>query len=57
MARLVKAFKRTIAPPTWISARERASTHTRSPLVSGRLMLAFTQSLSPPGEKLTTPVA
>ncbi len=55
MSRLVPAFMRTIAAPTWISARAPASTQRRSPGVNGRLMRACTQSFSPAGEKLTAP--
>ena len=52
----VPAFMRIIAPPTWISARAPASAQRRSPVVSGRLIVACTQSFSPAGEKLTAPV-
>ena len=52
----VPAFMRIIAPPTCISAREPVSAHSRSPVVSGRLIAARVQSFSPAGEKLTSPV-
>jgi hypothetical protein len=52
----VPASRRTSAPPTWISARAPVSAHTRSPVVSGRLIDASTQSDSPAGEKLTAPL-
>ena len=55
-ATLVASFIRIIAPPTCTSARAPASAQRRSPVVSGRLIVAWTQSSSPAGEKLTAPL-
>ena len=52
----MNAPRRMAAPPTCNSARELASAHKRSPVVSGRLTTAHTQSGWPAGEKLTVPL-
>ena len=53
---LVDGPMRIAAPPICSSARELPAVHRRSPLVSGRLTAARTQSGWPAGEKLTVPL-
>jgi hypothetical protein len=55
--KLVVSPMRTEVLPTWSSARESRSAHRRSPRISGRFSSAPTHSSSPPGWKLTSPLA